>query len=323
MPRRPVWLAAALLLAGCAGQPSLTERPGPTPVEVELAAVPFHPQQAYQCGPAALATVLNSAGVETGPGELTPEVYLPGRHGSLQAELVAAVRRHERLPYQPDPDIEALIRQLQAGHPVLVLQNLGVAALPRWHYAVVVGYSGERDSFILRSGTERRKLVDRDLFLRTWRRAGHWALVVLPPERLPADPDPDRYLQAAADLESTGRIDTARRAYATASRHWPQRPAAWYGLGNTHYLAGEYEAAEAAYRQALELDPDNAAAHNNLARALLAQGCADAARQVVETGLRLKGVTPGIREALQTTRREIGRNNQSDQEECGPGIIQQ
>ncbi|MAT64660.1 MAG: hypothetical protein CMN57_03345 [Gammaproteobacteria bacterium] len=318
MPQLHVRLAAALLLAGCAGQPPLTERPGPTPVEVELAAVPFHPQQAYQCGPAALATVLNSAGVETGPGELTPEVYLPGRHGSLQAELVAAVRRHERLPYQLEPDIEALIRQLQAGHPVLVLQNLGIAALPRWHYAVVIGYSGERDSFILRSGTERRKLMDRDLFLRTWRRADHWALVVLPPERLPAEPDPDRYLRAAADLESTGRIDTARRAYVTASRHWPQRTAAWYGLGNTHYLAGEYEAAEAAYRQALELDPDNAAAHNNLARALLAQGCRDAAGQIVEAGLGLRDITPGIRQALKATQDEIVRH-QSGGEKCGPG----
>ena len=316
MPRRLVWLAAALLLAGCAGQPSFTERPRSTPVEVELTAVPFHPQQAYQCGPAALATVLNSAGVETGPGQLTPQVYLPGRRGSLQTELVAAVRRHGRLPYQPEADIEALIRQLQAGHPVLVLQNLGIAALPRWHYAVVIGYSGERDSFILRSGSERRKLVKRDLFLRTWRRAEHWALVVLPPDRLPADPDPERYLRAAADLEATGRIDTARRAYATASRHWPQQVAAWYGLGTTQYLAGEYEAAEAAYRRALELDPDNAAAHNNLARALLAQGCPDATGQVAAAGLRLQEMTPGIRQALQATQREIAAAR-SGGGECG------
>lgn len=317
MPRVRVWLAAALLLTGCAGQPPLTEGPETARVEIELASTPFHPQQTYQCGPAALATVLNSAGVKVRPEALTPEVYLPGRRGSLQTELVAAVRRRERLPYPLEGNADALIHQLQAGHPVLVLQNLGVAALPRWHYAVVIGYSSSNDHFILRSGTERRKRMDRGLFLRTWRRADHWALVVLPPDRLPADPDPERYLQAAAALEDTGHIDTARQAYTTASRHWPEQAAAWYGLGNTHYLAGKHEEAEAAYRKVLELDPDNAAAHNNLARSLLARGCADSARQVVQAGLRLQEITPGVRQALQATQRVIAAA-QSSGGECGP-----
>ncbi|HSH29187.1 MAG TPA: PA2778 family cysteine peptidase [Thiohalobacter sp.] len=324
MPHLPPWLGAVLLLGGCAGQPPLDERPGPqpAPVEIELTTTAFHPQEAYQCGPAALATVLDAAGIEVSPAALTPAVYLPGRRGSLQAELIAAARRHDRLPYPLPPREAALIQQLQAGHPVLVLQNLGIAALPRWHYAVVIGYSSRNSRFILRSGTERRKLMDRDLFLRTWRRADRWALVVLPPERLPADPDPQRYLQAVAALEATDRIDSARRAYATATRRWPGLSAAWYGLGNTHYLGAEFAAAEAAYRRVLELDPASAAAHNNLARALLGQGCADAAMRVAEAGLRLKGVTPGIREALLTTQREIG-GGQSGQQECGPRTTDQ
>ncbi|RRQ21725.1 PA2778 family cysteine peptidase [Thiohalobacter thiocyanaticus] len=308
MPRIGVWLAAALLLAGCASQQPLTEGPGPedrTPVETELVSTPFHPQQDYQCGPAALATVLNAAGVEIMPEALTPDVYLPGRRGSLQTELIAAARQHGRVPYQLTPEVEALIRQLQAGHPVLVLQNLSIAALPRWHYAVVIGYSSSNDQFILRSGTERRKRMDRNLFLRTWRRADHWALVVLPPERLPADPDPERYIQSVAGLEATGQIEAARRAYRTASRHWPDASAAWYGLGNTHYLSDEFAAAESAYRKVLALDPDNAAAHNNLARALLARGCTDAAMETVRAALELTDTTPAIRRALEATRREI------------------
>jgi PBP1b-binding outer membrane lipoprotein LpoB len=49
--------ALVLLLAGCASTPqthSLTaNRPGDLPERVELTQVPFFPQDAYQCGPAA------------------------------------------------------------------------------------------------------------------------------------------------------------------------------------------------------------------------------------------------------------------------------
>ena len=64
------------------------------PEKVELAETPFFSQQRYQCGPAALATVLNAAGVKVTDEELVPEVYLPTREGSLQVEMLAATRRH-------------------------------------------------------------------------------------------------------------------------------------------------------------------------------------------------------------------------------------
>ncbi|MCW3478572.1 hypothetical protein OL229_03185 [Neisseriaceae bacterium JH1-16] len=87
-----------LLLVGCASTPQtaalLTRRPSDLPARVELTEVPFFPQDAYQCGPAALATVLVHAGVVTTPTELTPQLYLPERQGTLQAELLGATRRH-------------------------------------------------------------------------------------------------------------------------------------------------------------------------------------------------------------------------------------
>lgn len=90
-------LAALLLiflLSACAVNPRLdlaATLPGAAPVRLE--SVPFYPQQAYQCGPAALAGVLGAAGATIDPETLAPQVYLPGRRGSLQAELVAAARR--------------------------------------------------------------------------------------------------------------------------------------------------------------------------------------------------------------------------------------
>ena len=152
-------LVAALILvwliAGCASRgPVLSnslDRPG-VPANVDLVDVPFFPQEEYQCGPAALATALSYSGLALTPDELAPRVYLPGKEGSLQVEMVAAVRRYDRIPYLIQPTLPALLAELQANRPVIVFENLGIAALPVWHFAVVVGYSKDDDSLLLRSG---------------------------------------------------------------------------------------------------------------------------------------------------------------------------
>jgi hypothetical protein len=38
------------------------------------------------------------------------------------------------------------VDQLEAGRPVLVLQNLALKLWPQWHYAVVVGYLPEHQA---------------------------------------------------------------------------------------------------------------------------------------------------------------------------------
>ena len=114
-------------IAGCASRgpvlPQLTA--AQLPARVELAETPFFPQRDYQCGPAALATVLGASGVRVDPDNLVAEVYLPGRKGSLQPEMVAATRTRGRLPYLLPPRADALVAQLAAGTPVLLMQKLG------------------------------------------------------------------------------------------------------------------------------------------------------------------------------------------------------
>ena len=101
---------------------------------VELTETPFFPQEEHQCGPAALATVLNYHQLAVTPAELTPQVYLPEREGSLQIELVAAARRYGMLAYPLRGNLSDLMTEVAAGNPVLVLQNLAFGWLPKWHY---------------------------------------------------------------------------------------------------------------------------------------------------------------------------------------------
>jgi len=238
------------------------------PARVELTGVPFHPQEEYQCGPAALATVLVHAGVATTPEALVPQVYLPARGGALQAEMLAAARRHGLVSYRLAPALGDLLQEVAGGTPAIVLQNLAVGFAPLWHYAVVIGYDLPREEIILRSGTTSRAVMKLGTFERTWARGEHWAMLALAPERLPATADEDRYVAAIAALERVAP-GAARRAYSAASERWPGNLAARIGLGNAAYAMRALPGAEAAYREAIRRHPGAADAWNNLAQALL------------------------------------------------------
>jgi tetratricopeptide (TPR) repeat protein len=303
----PVGLA--LMLGACASPPPLLQSHLPSHLQqapLEIEATPFYPQTLHQCGPAALAATLGAAGVEITPEALAPQVYLPARQGSLQTELVAAVRRHGRLAYLIEPGIGPLLEELQAGRPVLVLQNLGTGSYPFWHYAVVIGYRPDRDQVVLRSGTTRREVTPARRFLRSWQLAEFWGLVVLRPGELPAVAQPDRYLRAVADLESTGQTAAARLAYAEATRRWPDNATAWLGLGNTEFKSGRLEQAEHSYRQSIRAAPGYPAAYNNLSEVQARRGCLDAALMTIGSALALPGEpAQRLRGLLVETRREI------------------
>ncbi len=276
-------LAALFLLGGCA-TPHLTERllaypPADLPSRVELTDVPFFAQELYQCGPAALAEMLQYRGVAATPEALKGEIYLPERQGSLQVELVAAARSRGFVVYPLAPSLDDLLREVAAGNPVLVLQNLSLPIYPLWHYAVVIGYDLSRQSLLLRSGTTKRQETPLATFERTWARGNHWAILVLPPDRLAATAEPLKHLTAVQELEAVGRIAQARSGFQTALSRWPRNDIAWLGLGNAAYALEDFDQAEAAFRSLLEITPLSVPAWNNLAYALVAQGCDRAAEQ--------------------------------------------
>ena len=280
-------LCATLLVAACAPyrvqetDPSLAVEPFR-----ELVETPFFPQDQYQCGPASLATVLNTAGAGVSPQQLQPLVYLPGNKGSLQAEMLAAASHYGYLAVPVPPDLDSLLQELSAGRPVLVLQNLGVEALPVWHYAVVIGYDLEQRIFYLRSGRDRRKVYSFGRFLKTWSRAGYWAMVVVEPGEVPVSATATAYLQAASALERQHNPAAALRAYAAATRRWPDQYLLWAAAGNAAYTLERYADAEAAYREALSLQPGAVPIMNNLALALAAQGCTPTALAVLDCAIR-------------------------------------
>ena len=264
-----ILLMIAFALSACAPRASMPVlSPDNQTTAVELDSVPFYPQEQYQCGPAALATVLDWSGIDTTPERLAPALMIPARQGSLQIELQAQARAQGRVPFTLRGDLRALQTELAAGHPVLVLQNLAFDWRPVWHYAVVVGMDAAARTVTLRSGRERRHVVSWSTFERTWARADYWGLVVLEPGRLPAGAEPAQVVNAAAPFEEKRAWTSAEKIYRSAQQRWPRQIVFALGTANSRYAQGDLHGAEQVYRKVIADFPDDPVGYNNLALVL-------------------------------------------------------
>jgi hypothetical protein len=293
-------------LQGCANLVPQTSAlleglPGDLPPRVELTGVPFFPQSEYQCGPAALATVLANAGVATTPEALVPQVYLPARKGSLQVEMLAAARRNGLVSYQLTPSFTDLMRELNAGNPVIVLQNHG-AIFDGWHYAVAVGYDYKLGMMILRSGITEREEMPFGVSEFVWKRASYWAMVAVPPERIPVTAEEGRWLGSLVAFERLNDPQKNRAAYSAFLQRWPGNVNAAVGLANAHHALGELPQAEKVLRAAMTREPDSAIVLNNLAQTLSDQGRDAEALPIVERAVAAGGPHAA---AVRQTRDEI------------------
>lgn len=283
------FLALGILLAGCSLVPAsyLSQSPG-RPTRAMVEDVPFFPQEELQCGPAALAMVLNWSGVAVEPSDLTSEVYTPGLKGSLQNSLIGAARRHGRVAY-PIAGIEALMSEIAAGQPVIVLVNLGFFWYPQWHYAVVIGYDQKEEKIILHSGFTAGEVLSFWTFNNIWKRGDYWGLLVLPPNRVPEVAEENKWLTSVAGLEKAGQWQPAATGYAAALKRWDKSFIAWMGLGNSKYNLHDFDAAANAFHQAIQLRPENGIAYNNLANVLGDQGKLDEALKAAQRAVELGG----------------------------------
>lgn len=295
----PLWL---FLITGCTGNPvyqaDWREAQAIGETRALLTSTPFFPQEKYQCGPAALAALLGAAGLHTTPEVLEPQLYIADRRGSLQLEMIAATRRQGLLPYVHSGGFDALLDQLAAGSAALVLQNLGLGWWPQWHYAVVIGYSADAERVYLRSGTTRLLAMPLREFIRTWHDGNQWLMTVHQPGEIPAGADAEAYLNAVSGLEQAGKNDAALRAYIAATQFWPEHWLGWMGLGNRHYLHTEFDLAEQAFRQAVQLAPEQPAPLHNLAWSLIRQERFQEALPIAREAAR-KGSANQYRSALQ------------------------
>lgn len=298
-----LWALLFAILGGCAGRTpydraSLQEQ---VPPRVEIEGVPFFPQEAHQCGPAALSMVLHWSGIEVTPDMLVHEVYTPSRKGSLQIAMIGGARRNGRIAYVIS-HFDTLFLELSAGHPVIILQNLGLSWYPQWHYAVAVGYDIHEEVVFLRSGKIEKLAMPLRTLENTWSRSDYWGLLVLRPNVTPAVIQEEPYLKAVLGLEKARQFQAAEEGYKTALTLWPRSFGGLMGLGNSRYALGDLKGAEEAFRAAVRYHPDRGAAYNNLAQVLFEQGRREEALEAAKKAVSLGGT---MKEVYEKTLEEI------------------
>ena len=259
--------------------------------------------------------MLRYHGVDVDSERLVPQVYLPDRNGSLQIEILAATRRYHHIPYVINPDMKTLLREVAAGNPVLILQNLGLQWAPQWHYAVVIGYDMKKQYITLHSGTDPERQTSLTTFERTWQRSGMWGVVITGPEQVPVSAEPQRFINAVETLQDAGDAAVRRQAYLTATRNWPEALLPWLALGNSYYQAGDLAAAEHSFRTGVELHPDSVMALNNLAQTLADGQRLDEALTIVRHAVSLGGPYAAI---VRQTQQDIEERLATNRDQLPP-----
>ena len=308
-------LLACLLLQACSSIP-LNDTIGLLPKQRQLS-VPFVPQQALYCGPAALTEIARFWGLEADQQTLAKQLFIPGKSGTLAIEMQAASRRLGLLPYPLARNLSAILTEVNAGHPVLVFQNLGFSWLPQWHYAVVVGYDLDTEELLLHSGSHENYRLSFKTFMATWARTSHWARVLTDSRRLPATAKPAQYIALAYEFEQVGDVELARSFYALAAEQWPHSKPVLTALANVALTQGDTSAAIDSFGQLLLTNSDDPALWNNYAFALLAKGCRAEAVLAIDEAVSLAEDKSSYRQS----RDEILAASASPKQQCSGFVM--
>ncbi len=256
---------AALLLTGCAAN-LYTLRESDLSPSAKVPGMKGFVQKENMCGPASLATLLIWAGEKTiTPEIIAPLLYTPAREGTFLIDLKREIRQRGYLAATLDGELLDLLREVQGGTPVLVLENRGISLYPVYHYSVATGFDLDKGTITLLDGRESPYDSELNTFGNTWQRAGSIALMALPPGRLPLTTPKGVLLKALNDLEGMGHRKEARPGYRAFVVKFPDYWHGYFALGNALYAVGDKAGAEEALLLATKLDPTRPEPSNNLA----------------------------------------------------------
>ena len=140
--------------------------------------VPFYSQEAFQCGPASLAGIMNYWGIKISPEDIAKAIYSKSARGKLTIDMVLFANKNGLYAQQYEGGIDDIKEKIDRGYPLLVLVDLGFYLYKAYHYMVVIGYNNE--GIIVNSGNKERLFIDKERFLNMWKKTNYWTLWLKP-----------------------------------------------------------------------------------------------------------------------------------------------
>jgi len=246
--------------------------------------VPFYPQSEYYCGPTTLSEVFAYHGKNIDVEKIASKIFIPGKKGSLQIEMVAATRQYDFSAYAKQGSLIEILQLVENNIPVIVFQNNGLSWAPSWHYAVVIGYDIAAKSIILHTGLSENYRIPFAVFERTWNRGNNWFLAPLPIGITFNILDPYLYTKSAYDMLEIGREHTAIANIRAAIDQWPEYWLGYFLLGN-YNLSTDKPKALAWYAKGFPYAKNEPAFLNNYAYVLWELGCQQESQQILTYAL--------------------------------------
>ena len=166
----------------------------------------------------------------------------------------------------------AITSALERGTPpILVLQVLDMPGSRKdfFHYVIADGRDPDRGLVRLHFGDGKARWVSDKWLKRPWGGTAN-AMILIEPRTARAAPS-GREIRYAVALELNGNPAAAAAIYRRLLSEEPDSEILWTNLGNAEAALGDTQAAETAFRRAIEIDPTYQEALNNLAWLLIGQ----------------------------------------------------
>lgn len=172
--------AFILTLSGCGAAGFDAIRSGLETRGHYIEGVPFMKQTEYDCGPAALASVLSFRGKAADLERITASVYLPKLQGTLPMDLERYAKGEGLKTSSSAGTAAALKAAIGSNIPVICLLDLGFAFYRQPHFVTVIGFDDGNGLFIMHDGGTPNKTMGYENFEKKWARAGKWMIVITP-----------------------------------------------------------------------------------------------------------------------------------------------
>ena len=148
--------------------------------------VPFFKQEDFQCGPSALASVLNywyqqkRESRSVAPDEIISHLYSPSARGVLGIDLLLYAKGLGFDSRQYRGSLDDIHKNIDRGVPLIVLVDHGFSVFQMNHFVVVTGYTS--DGIVVHSGRERNTYISQQRLKRIWKKTEFWTLAIKPLE---------------------------------------------------------------------------------------------------------------------------------------------